>query len=305
MALVEAIVPVFTVILLGWAARKFNFISEKATSILNSFAFYFALPALFFTAIYMINFNVLLNAKLLLSVILPMLIVAVIAYLYAVFTKRDDKTKVAYVLGSFLGQNAYLAIPFISLAYGVSFEPMTALVGAIYFSVGMGLNLFILEYYSTKRPQIVKPIVNVLKTPTIWGILFALGFSILATYYGVKMPLFLRNTLTMVAAPASAVALFALGTFLHKKSKIDLKEVLTLCFFKNLLLPIISVAVIALLAFESIDTKVIILQAAMPMAITNFVLSEQYNVRKELISTSIVVSTIISLVTLSLLTFVL
>jgi hypothetical protein len=53
--------------------------------------------------------------------------------------------------------------------------------------------------------------------------------------------------------------------------------------------------------FGSIDSKVVLLQAAMPMAVTNFVLAEKYNTRRELVANSIIISTLISLFTLSIL----
>jgi hypothetical protein len=301
MALIEAIVPIFSLILLGWVARRFSFISDRATSILNSFAFYFSLPALFFTTLYLINFNILLNAKLLLSVILPMLAVSIVAFAYATAMKKDRKTKAAYILCSFLGQNAYLAIPLVSLAYGAAFEPLTGLIGALYFSIGMGINIFSLERFSARKTDTLGSLINVLKVPTMWGILLGFAFSILSTYYGIKLPLFVANTLSLVAAPASAVALFSLGTFMYRKSRVDMKEVLTLCFFKNFLLPAISFIMLFFVMFGSIDSKVVLLQAAMPMAVTNFVLAEKYNTRRELVANSIIISTLISLFTLSIL----
>ncbi len=305
MALIEAIVPIFSLILLGWVARRFNFISDRSTSILNSYAFYFALPALFFTSIYLINFNVFLNPKLILSIVLPILSISAVTFGYVTYTRKDNKTKAAYLLGSYLGQNAYLAIPFVSLAYGAAFEPITGLIGAIYFSVGMGLNIFILEYYSTKKTEVLGSLVNLIKVPTIWGILAGFGFSILSTYYGVKLPLFIANTLTLVATPASAVALFALGTFMYRRTKVDMKEVLTLCLFKNILLPVLAFIAILFFMPDNINSKIVLVQAAMPMAVSNFVLAEKYNTRRELISNSIITSTIISLFTLSFLTFIL
>ena len=303
----EAIIPIFSLIALGWVARRFSLISDRSTSILNSFAFYFALPALFFTSIYQMNFNVFLNTSLLLAVIIPILISASLAFIYASVLRKDGKTKAAYVLGSFLGNNAYLAIPFVSLSFGTAYEPITALIGAVYFSVGMALNLFVLEYYSTskRKPSLGRVMFHVIRVPTIWGIIAGVAFSFIATYYEIKMPLFAANTFSLVAAPASAIALFALGTFMHRKSRIDLKEVLTLCTFKNILLPVATFLLIGFLMPAGIDSKIVILQATMPMAVTNFVLAERYNVRRELISNAIVVSTILSVLTLSAMTLIL
>lgn len=305
-ALSEAIIPIFSLIALGWVARRFSLISDRSTSILNSFAFYFALPALFFTSIYMMNFKVFLNTGLLFAVIIPILLSASLAFIYASVFRKDGKTKAAYVLGSFLGNNAYLAIPFISLSFGTAYEPITALIGAVYFSVGMVLNLFVLEYYSSKKkPRLGRVLLHVIRVPTIWGIVAGVAFSFIVTYYGVRMPLFAANTLSLIAAPASAIALFALGTFMYRKSKIDLKEVLTLCTFKNILLPVATFLLIGFFMPAGIDSKIVILQATMPMAVTNFVLAERYNVRRELISNAIVVSTIFSVLTLSAMTFIL
>ncbi len=299
MALFDAIVAIFSIIFFGWFAKQFSILSEKSVSALSNYAYYFALPALFFISLYKLDFKI-LNLNLILTVLIPITAIIILAFFASVIQHHKGKTISAYIISSFIGNNVYLALPFISLALGQDAVPVAAVVAAIYFFIGSTFGVFVLEYNSAKRVRIGDMLFNLVKVPVTWSVILGVLASYLITYNQISIPEFVVSAFSLLATSASATALFALGVFMHKHSIPNLKEVLKLCFLKNLLAPCVAVAFVILLSFRGVEAQIIILQAAMPMGVTNFVLAEQFKTEKELIGDAIMVSTVLSLFLLPL-----
>ncbi|MDO8553392.1 MAG: AEC family transporter [Candidatus Micrarchaeota archaeon] len=299
MALLDAVISIFSIIFFGWLAKKFSLLSEKSVSALSNYAYYFALPALFFISLYKLDFRI-LNADLLLAITVPIVLIIVIAFLASVFQHHKGKQISAYLVSSFLGSNVYIAFPFISLALGESAVPIAAIIAAIYFFIGSTFGVFVLQYYSGKKVDMQHMLFNLVKVPVTWSVILGVVVSYLVTYNQIQVPEFIVSAFSLLGASASATALFALGVFMHKNSIPNLKEVIKLCTLKNLVAPAIAFAFVILFPFRGMEAQIIILQAAMPMGVTNFVLAEQFKTEKELVGNAIIVSTILSLFLLPL-----
>ncbi len=299
MALFDAIVAIFSIIFFGYLAKKFSILSEKSVSALSNYAYYFALPALFFISLYKLDFKI-LNINLLLAVLIPIAIIIILAFFASLLQHHKGKRVSAYIISSFIGNNVYLALPFISLALGQDAVPIAAVVAAMYFFIGSTFGVFILQYNSTKRVRIRDMLFNLVKVPVTWSVILGVLASYLITFHQILVPEFVVSAFSLLATSASATALFSLGVFMHKHSIPNLKEVLKLCFLKNLLAPFVAFAFVILFPLTGMGAQIIILQAAMPMGVTNFVLAEQFKTEKELIGDAIIVSTILSLILLPL-----
>ncbi len=294
MALLDAVISIFSIIFFGWLAKKFSLLSEKSVSALSNYAYYFALPALFFISLYKLDFRI-LNVDLFASVIIPIALIISIAFLASVFQHHKGKQISSYIISSFIGNNVYLALPFISLALGEGALSIAAIVAAIYFFIGSTFGVFILQYYSGKKVDMQHMLFNLVKVPVTWSVILGVFASYLVTYNQIQVPEFVVSAFSLLGASASATALFALGVFMHKNSIPNLKEVLKLCTLKNLVAPIIAFGFVVLFPLRGMEAQIIILQAAMPMGVTNFVLAEQFKTEKELIGNAIIVSTVLSL----------
>jgi predicted permease len=100
----------------------------------------------------------------------------------------------------------------------------------------------------------------------------------------------------MLGLTASPVALFALGGFIYGRFlKKDLELVFLISLLKTAILPLFIVAG-SLILFKADSLKIIVLLSSMPVAATTFVIAEKFNLNKELVGNSILISTIVSFV---------
>jgi hypothetical protein len=127
----------------------------------------------------------------------------------------------------------------------------------------------------------------------------ALGFLFIG--FDLPVPTILYEALSMIRGSASAVVLISLGIFLAHR--IPLRRV----WRPTLLIVALRLAVVPLAAFLATGAvglgdarAVTVVEAAMPLAVTPFALSSMYPMDREVLVTSIFVSTLLSAVTLPL-----
>ena len=59
----------------------------------------------------------------------------------------------------------------------------------------------------------------------------------------------------------------------------------------------IAYLIVTFFGIQGLDAKIIILSSAMPSAVINFIISHRYNVHSDLVASTVVVSTLLSVVT--------
>ncbi len=283
-------------ILVGSILRLFKVADTSWVTILNRYGLYVAFPALIIHSLSnasgsaMPNIEIiLLNFGLLLSIIGIILLVGKIF-------KTEKSLLNTYIITAFFGNIGYLGFPIISSLIGGS-ETVISIHIAIYNIVLFTAGLAILEHSKSdthcKRLIIKRVISNPLLISVIIGLLI-FGFKI-------QIPAIFDKSIDMIYRSASPVVLFALGIFLIRKInfKQELKHALPLVFIRIIFVP--AIFILAWLIFKPGDLfKISILEASMPMAITPFALSEKYPLQKEIISTGILLTTVLSPITIAL-----
>ncbi|MCM2326053.1 MAG: AEC family transporter, partial [Candidatus Woesearchaeota archaeon] len=167
-------------------------------------------------------------------------------------------------------------------------EQTVSLVIASSLIVLFGFILAYLEYTKTEKISLGL-FRNLIKNPLVLAVL--VGFILSMLHF--KSPFILDKALTMLASSASPTALVALGIFLirHIKWDMALMHAVIITAMKLLVLPLI---------FFLLDRNmaIVVLEAAMPVAVTTFTLAEQYPMKKETVLYAIILSTVFSAITL-------
>ena len=110
----------------------------------------------------------------------------------------------------------------------------------------------------------------------------------------------------MLAVTASPVALVTLGAFMRGIFHWRLAPwALVATGLKLLALPIFVYMVGTTAELDAMVVAASVLAAAMPTAVTTFVIAERYNTAPELVATTLVMSTVLSLLSISMLLLVL
>lgn len=287
------ILPLFLLIGVGAILKASGLAKDSWVSVMNSLALYVAFPALVFSSLTSTD-TVHYGSFFLNSAFL--IITTVIAFVILKVLKVRTKLRNAYLLCIMFANSAYLGLPVVSSVLPESLAEAGVIV-ASYIVVVFTLGIFLLESSKKDGSNFLQVLLRALKNP----LLIAALLGILCVQFNVKIPVFIDSTIGMVSSAASPLVLFAIGIFIVKEVKFEkaLLHAGILSVFRLLLIPLVFFFIGSFL-FTGRDFSVMMIESAMPVAITVFALSEMYPIDKKVVAYTIVVSTVLSVVSIPL-----
>jgi predicted permease len=284
--------PVFLIIFFGWIFSKTKIIEKDWVHVLNGFAYYIALPSLIISSFWYVDFA---NSKTWILILESVSIIVLFSvFVFAILSlfKINKITKTTILLGSIVGNTVFIGFPLVGINFGQKYLLQASLISSFFLIIPIILVIIYIQWqHRNKESSFKKEIINLAKNPLIISIVLGILLSFLKLEYKVFESI--EKAIAMLGSTASPVALFALGTFLHGQSKKNLTISFFISFLKMIILPAIAI-VISLYVFKNNDIKVLTLLSSMPVAVTTFVIAEKFNLDKELIGNSILISTIFS-----------
>ena len=192
------------------------------------------------------------------------------------------------------GNVSYLGIPILYNAFGVEILPEAAIISAVYVFWLLTLAIFLIEIYGEEKTDLKKLGLSLVKNPLLLSVFAGLALVI----FNIKMPEFAAKTIELFSDSVTAVVLFSLGIFLGMQKTGRLKDwllVAVLTLTTMVLLPFIFYQAILAFNIEVSGLKAIILDAAMPLGVTPYVLAVQYKLKTTLVTRVIVFGTLLSM----------
>jgi predicted permease len=298
--------PVFALILCGVLAGRFRLINPGSSEALNRFVYTFALPAMLFMAVYRGSLDELLGSgSFLLAVTLATLGTALAGFAFSSFAWRAQPAEsVLRALNASFANTGYLGIPLVSVAYGEGAALPAALATVATNIVSFAVAIVCLELLANPRGGgIARALAGVARSPLIWPI----ALAVLLVALQVKVPLPVERFATLLAAAAGPCALFAIGLFVSQLSiRQGLRSSWPSTVLKLVLHPLLMAALaLYLLPVDPFWAKVGIVCASLPLGATAFVLAQRYRLLEAETSTGAVFSTAASVLTVSLVMFLL
>jgi predicted permease len=298
--------PVFALILCDVLAGRFRLINPGSSEALNRFVYTFALPAMLFMAVYRGSLDELLGSgSFLLAVTLATLGTALAGFAFSSFAWRARPAEsVLRALNASFANTGYLGIPLVSVAYGEGAALPAALATVATNIVSFAVAIVCLELLANPRGGgIARALAGVARSPLIWPI----ALAVLLVALQVKVPLPVERFATLLAAAAGPCALFAIGLFVSQLSiRQGLRSSWPSTVLKLVLHPLLMAALaLYLLPVDPFWAKVGIVCASLPLGATAFVLAQRYRLLEAETSTGAVFSTAASVLTVSLVMFLL
>lgn len=292
------ILPFFILILLGGVFGYFNKNFSKTTvSELNRFVYFVGFPCYILNSFLSIE---MIPAKAInISLINVIILIGFIFLMVIVMRNISKSTSLqnTYMICAFFGNIAYLGFPLL-YALNENNSILASLHVAGYLVVLFTIGIIYLEISKNKGRLNYGAL---LKSIVLNPLLIATFFSLIITIFQIRLPVIGIKVISMMAASATPVILFALGIFIiqNKLVKSTLFHAINISMIKLLVLPAIF-WLIATLLFPNDNFEVPIIMAAMPVAILPFILADVYKMDKEIIASAIVISTIMSIVIIPL-----
>ncbi|MGH7409759.1 MAG: AEC family transporter [Candidatus Methylomirabilis sp.] len=309
--IIGVVFPIFALIGLGYLGRRLRLLTPDAAAALSGYVYYFSLPALLYVRLSEVPVAEFFNGNLIFAYAGGILTLGLIVWGIGRLRRLDGRYLGMSVLNATFGNVGYMGVPFNMVAFGERGMPVVALTIVltltitIVLSVTLGLALLEGSPSNTgrERGRLQNVVLSgVLRNP----ILLSIALGIVSSFLAISLPGPVRKFLELLGDTAGPVALFAIGNFLEgARVPREWRDIGLLAGAKLLGLPLLTILWLYWLPVERVPFAIAVLQSGMPVAATNFIFAQQYGVAIEVTAAVTLVSTVLSLLTLSVLLFLL
>ncbi|WP_151192961.1 AEC family transporter [Cysteiniphilum sp. JM-1] len=297
--ILNALIPVAFVIFLGWLAGFFKIIDNKHSKSFATYVMNFSFPCLLFIITATTKLDTLLNIKFVIAFFIGLMGMYLISFCTHKFLlKRSPQTAAQGAFVCSFPDMAFMGIPIFIELIGSSVL-VSIVIGNIISSVVMiPVTVILLELRSGNKANLsqlfISNIVEVLKKPLVFAPILGIIYAVI----GVPLPKIIEDSLKLIGNTTSGVSLFALGlimsSFVIKFSKGAVINI----FLKNLIHPLIMIALVYGFGITGILAKEVILLCAMPTATMTTMFALRYNTLTEESTSSTILGTLIAIITL-------
>jgi len=281
----EAVAPMFIVMLVGYFARIRNMVSEEQARYLNKLVFSVFFPPLMFTNLYGADLKNAFNLKLLIFSAAMVCAAFVLSCIFVTRVEKNSKSRGALIQAIYRSNFVIMGMPIVANIYGSESLTSTACCITVVVPLYNVLAVCVLEYFRGEKPDPVAVIKGIGKNPLIIGAL--LGVAAVAV--NLKLPDVVESALYSISDVGTPLALFALGASLNKKSIENCRRNLIFAVAGRLIV-IPAIALTAGIAFGFRDVELVTLIAifASPAAVSSYPMAQQMDSDAELAANSVV-----------------
>ena len=291
----KSILPLFLVILIGIFFVRLRVVHRGWVDVLNKYALWIGLPSLILVAMIRLDFKFGEYANMILANSGYQIICTLAAYPISFIFKTSLKTKQSLFLLLGYGNISYLGIPLISNALGTEALPSAILLSAVYPIWMFSLAIVLIELSGHEKVHLTEIFRRLVTNPLLISVFLGIIIS------GFKIPVqsSLVKTLDLFGQSVTAVVLLSLGIFLGSQEIGSMKQwwpVLGLSFAIMVLLPGIFYFVAKHCGMTNLQLRASIIDAAMPMGLTAYAMTEQYQLNALLTGRLVILSTVLAAV---------
>ena len=268
----NAIVPIFVVIAVGYLAKRGGIIREAEVPRMNAVAFKVFMPLMCFYNVYHSELSASVRPRLFVFTFAAILLVFAASLLFAVRCVSERSRRAVVVQGLYRSNYLILGVPFVAGLVGENELGVAAVMGALIAPTFNVLAVVLLESYNGKKPGIRKLALDIAKNPLILGSLAGLVFLVL----GITLPAPLETAARDMARVASPLMLFLLGAFFHfGDAREHWRELAAVTLGRLVVIPAAALSAAVALGFRGADLATLIAVFASSTAVASFTMAEQ------------------------------
>lgn len=295
------LVPVFSLIALGFVAGRFHWVGEQTTRGLNDFTFVLAIPAMLFHAMVVAEFPNVAVYRIWGAYFGTALIIWCLATLATwAWLRREAIDSPFVAMSSAFGNVVMLGIPLATATFGATAAAPLAVIISLHslllWSLATCHLVWVQRLASASAVGVVKEVFADLSRNFI---IIAILAGTLWRYTGLELPAILSQTIKLLGQAAVPCALVSLGlsltAFAIKGQARTLSMILVL---KNLAMPVVAwILAIPVLNLDAVDAGVVVLCAAMPTGANAYVFAMRYKRATNSASGAVALGIVISVFT--------
>jgi malonate transporter len=301
--LLNALVPIFAVMGLGYFAGWIRDVDNHHVAELNALVMDFAVPAALFVATASASRHMLLTQwPLLLALIIPMLGVYAVSYwmerrLFGLTPAPASVQALTIAFPNF----AAAGLPLIAAVFAASQLIDVALgiaLGAIILSP---LTLTVLETSKSaaagqvSRHTVLNAIGKSLLRPVVLAPSVGIAFSLL----DIRLPDYINHAFQLIGQASGGVALFLTGLILSSQRLVLSRNVISSTLLKNVAQPLLALGLVMHLAMTHDTARAALLLMALPSGFFGVLFGLRYGVESQEVGSTLIVSSLLSVITLA------
>jgi malonate transporter len=299
--IIEALVPIFFVIFLGYFAGARRIINNQHVASLTVLLLTFAVPVAAFVGIAQTSRSGLEeNGKLVFVLVISMLVIFGITFAinHYVFRLSPGENAVQSLsvgfpnfpavglplLGSLMGPGSAVSVAFCLAAGSIFISPLT---------------LAVLEARGKATSSSPDLVVNALFRSVSKPVVIAPVAGLVAVILGIHVNGVVSHALNLIGATTAGLACFVTGLVLSAQP-LRLNANVGVCvFLKNIGLPLVAYAIALALGMSGQIARETILLAALPAGFVGILFGLNYGVRSEALGSTLTLSSLVSVITLT------
>lgn len=286
----QTVLPVFLVAGAGYLLASLITLDSRS---IGRLLFYLATPALVFRSLYRSELDFVALQHLAVVAATVAVLSGLLGWLVSFGENR--KRRAALILTSAVSNNGNMGIPISFFAFG----DVGLALGSIYYVITSFMsNTFGVIIASAGQASFMTALAQSLRVP----VLYTATAGLILNIFQIALPEPLFRAVDLLADASIPGMLILLGIQLRKAPIKQVPWVILGSTGVRLLAgPLLAWLLCLLFAISGAERNVLILQAGMPTAVMAAVLATEYETEPELVATVIFVSTLLSMITLSVL----
>ncbi|MDO4973688.1 MAG: AEC family transporter [Eubacteriales bacterium] len=294
-ACLDAVLPIFGLILLGYAAKCMGLLDRNDVRKMNKVFFRFFLPVMLFYSLYTSELSTAVQPSLIAYALGCTLLIFFVSLALVRHVEPERSRRGVIVQGLFRSNLVFIGLPVVESLMGAeNLGPVVLLIATVVplFNI---LAVVVLEYYGGERTRPGRLVLDILKNPLIIG--SAAGFLFLVA--GWKLPLPLETLARQMNQACSPVMLFLLGAFLQPEGlKNDRRAVLWVSFGRLMIVPAVTLLPAVLLGWRGVALASLLPVFASSTAVNSFTMAQQMGGDAELAGNIVVATSALCALTL-------
>jgi auxin efflux carrier len=294
----NATMPVFLLMLLGYVFRKIGVIDLEFADKMNRFVFLALLPVLLFKELSLSDFSAIWDLKYLLFCFFATFFSIMIMCVTSAFL-RDKSICGEFIQAGFRSSAALLAYAFVQNVYGEAKIVALMVIGAVpLYNVASVVILMLLRPKQGRLNRVVlkNTLKGVIKNPLILGILAGMIWALLK----IPQPVIMKKSISTFSAAATPLGLLALGASFDVKEVFSkIRPVLVSSSFKLIILTAIFLPIAIKFGFRDEKLVAVLGMLGSPTTPTSFTMAKGMGHNGALTSGTVMVTTIVSIFTLT------
>lgn len=301
MAILNALLPVFICIAIGFVIKRRGFPGDALWAPMNALSYYIFFPALLFGTLATSPFDTAVAGKLGGTLVAAQLIMAVLLSIIRRIWRIPGPAYSSVFQGA-VRWNGFVALAIIEALYGADGITIAAIAFAFMVPTANTLSVFALTRHAANEPATLRKEIYLLaRNPLILACLAGAAVNVA----GLTLPAAFIKTFDVLGAPALPIGLLGVGAALSFTSfKVDVWLVTLTTFLKLIAMPALIYGLCLFMGISGLPLIVAITAGAVPGASASYILARELGGDAELMAALITASTLAAAITMPIILYV-